>query len=87
MTKGKYCTFHNAQNKQAYFQELLMITLENSVLLKIDNDILCAIESFNHAIQQAVWNATPMCGNLDIDIEYSSAIKDKVTEKKQVVAN
>jgi len=34
-----------------YFQELLRITLDNYIPLKTDDDIICAIEDFNYAIQ------------------------------------
>jgi len=30
-----------------------MTTLGNSIPLKTDDDIICAVESFNHAVQQA----------------------------------
>jgi len=33
------------------------------------------------AIQQAAWNVTPSSSNPDINIEYSSAIKEKLSKK------
>jgi len=43
-----------------------MTTIDNSIPLKTAN-IVCIVENFDHAIQQASWNAT--CSNLDINIE------------------
>jgi uncharacterized protein YfaA (DUF2138 family) len=33
---------------------------------------------------QAVWNAMPMDSNLDINIEYSATIKNKLAEKRKL---
>jgi len=56
MTKSKSCTLLNLCNtriKWPYFQEILKTTLDNSMLLKTDDDdIICAVESFNCAVQQ-----------------------------------
>jgi len=62
MIKGKSCTLSNAKIKWPYFQELLKTTLDNSILLKTDN-IIRAVESFNYAVQQAAWSATPTSSN------------------------
>jgi len=51
--------------------------------LKTDDDITCAVERFNHAVQQAAWSATPT-SNSEIHIEYSSAIKEKIVEKREL---
>jgi len=49
MTKSKPCTLQNAKtNWLSYFQKLLIITLDNSILLK--NDIVSAIESFEESV-------------------------------------
>jgi len=58
MTKNKPCTLWNAKTEWPYFQELLKTTLDNSIPLKTDDDITCAVER-NHAVQQAAWRATP----------------------------
>jgi hypothetical protein len=57
MIKGKLCTLCNAETKWPYFQKLLKTTFGNFILLKTDDDITRAIESFNYAVQQTVWNA------------------------------
>jgi len=63
-----------------------MTTLDdNSISLKTENNNICAVESFDHAAQQAAW-MTPMGSKLNIHIEYSSAIKDKLIEKKSFVS-
>jgi hypothetical protein len=50
--------------------------------------IIYAGESFNYAIEQAVWNATPTNSDLDINIEYVFirifAVKDRVAEKRKL---
>jgi len=51
--------------------------------LKIDDDITHAVKSFNYAIYQAAWTAMPTNSNPDIDIKYSSGIKEKLTEKRK----
>jgi len=51
MIKDKLCTLCNAKTKWPYFQKILKITLHNSIPLKTDDDITCAVESFNYAIQ------------------------------------
>jgi len=90
MTKGKPCTLCNIKTEWPYFQELLEIvqesrrtTLDNSIPLKIDDDITCAAERFNHVVQQAAWSTTSTSSNSEINIEYSPAIKEKLAEKKK----
>jgi hypothetical protein len=68
MTKDKLCTLCN--NKTKWLPKLLAIIFDNTIYLKTDDSIFCAVENFNHAVQQAVWNATPTGSNLDINIEY-----------------
>jgi hypothetical protein len=81
MTKGKPCTFHNAKTNWSYFHKLLITPFDNSILLKTDGDIICAIESFDHVTQQATSvYVTRTYTNLNINIEYSSAIKNRLTE-------
>ncbi|KAH0945851.1 hypothetical protein HN011_003952 [Eciton burchellii] len=82
MTKSKLCILHNVKTNWSNFQELLTTTLDNSILLKIDNNIVCTIDSFNHAVQQDVSNATG--SSLDINTEYSSAIEDKLAENRKL---
>jgi hypothetical protein len=57
MTKSKLCTlcktkWPNAKTKWPYFQDFL----NNFILLKTDDDIVRAIESFNNAVQQTAWS-------------------------------
>jgi len=59
-----------------YFQELLRTILNNSIPLRTDDDITCAIESFNN------WSTTLISSNSKINIEYSLAIKEKGSRKK-----
>jgi len=57
-----------------------------TILFQADNDIICALESFNYTIAifaTAVF-ATPSSSNLDINIEYLSTIKEKLTVKKKL---
>ncbi|KAH0945858.1 hypothetical protein HN011_009933 [Eciton burchellii] len=75
MSKGKSCTLWNAKTKWPYFQELLKTILNNSIPLKTDDDITRTVKSFNYAVQQTTWSATPIRKNPDINMEYSSAIK------------
>jgi len=82
MTKSKLCILHNVKTNWSNFQELLTTTLDNSILLKIDNNIVCTIDSFNHAVQQDVSNVTG--SSLDINTEYSSAIEDKLAENRKL---
>jgi len=51
--------------------------------LKTVNDIICAVENFNHEVQQAAWNATPVRKSTNNNFEYLSAIKDKLAEKRK----
>jgi hypothetical protein len=85
INKDKSCTFCNTKTKWPYFQELLKTTLDNSILLKTDDDVTRTVESFNNAVQQAAWNtATPISSNPDIHIEYSSAIEEKQAEERKL---
>jgi len=84
ITKGRLCTLHNAKTDWSYFQELLTTFLNYSIPLKTENDIICAVESFNHEVQQAAWNATPVCKNTNTSFEYSFAIN---SQKKESSAN
>jgi len=88
ITKGRPCTLHNAKTDWSYFQELLTTSLSNAIPLKTENDIIYAVESFNHEVQ-AAWNTTPVCKSTNTSFEHSSATKDKFAEKKapQLVAN
>jgi hypothetical protein len=74
------------QNKIALFPEATENYTRQLYLTKTDDDITCAIESF--AVQQAAWSAMPTSNNPDINIEYSCAIQEKLTEKRrQAMAN
>jgi len=46
---GRPFTFHNAKTDWSYFKVLLTTFLTNSISLKTDNDVTCAVESFNGA--------------------------------------
>jgi len=70
-----------AKTKWLYSQKLLKTVLDNSIPLKTDDDITGAIESFNYAIQQIAWSATPTSSNPDI--EYSPVTKEKLAEKRK----
>jgi len=59
-------------------------TLDNSIPLKTEDDIINAVERFNQTEQQAAWSATPTSSNFEIHIEYSSAIKEKIAEKRKL---
>ncbi|KAH0944795.1 hypothetical protein HN011_000907, partial [Eciton burchellii] len=59
-------------------------TTFDSILLKTDDDITRAVESFNNAVQQAVWNATPTSSNPDINIECSIRNKSRTITAKNV---
>jgi len=83
MIRGKP-TLCNAKTKWPYFQEQLKTTLDNSISLIIDNDIIGAVESFNYAVQEATWNTRSISSNPDMNIEYSSAIKEKLAEKRKL---
>jgi len=74
----------NAKTDWSYYQELLTTSLNNSIPLKTENDIICAVENFEHEVQQTAWNATPVCKSTNISFEYSSAIKDKLAEKRKL---
>jgi hypothetical protein len=69
------------QSKIPYF--LLKNTFDNFIPLKTDDEITRAVESFNNAVQQVAWSATPINSNLDINIEYS-VIKEKLAEKRKL---
>jgi len=83
ITKGR-CTLHNVKTDWYYFQELLTISLNNSIPLKAENNILHAVESFNHEIQQAAWNAILVYKNPNMNFEGLSTIKDKLAEKRKL---
>jgi len=51
MIKSKFCIFCNAKTKWPYFQELLKNRLYNSIPLKINDDIIYAVENFDYAVQ------------------------------------
>jgi len=74
------------QNRTALFPELLRTTLDYSILLKTDNDITYTVEGFNHAAQQATWSAMPISNNLEINIEYSMVIKEKLVEESKLAS-
>jgi len=61
-----------------------MTTVQNSVFLKTNDDIISAIENFNHAEKQAAWSAISTDSNLHINIEYSSVIKNKPIKRNFV---
>jgi len=84
ITKGRLCTLHDAKTDCSYFQELLTIFLNNSIPRKLENDIICAVENFNHLVQQIAWHAKPVCKSTDTSFEYSSAIKDKLGKKRKL---
>ncbi|KAH0944800.1 hypothetical protein HN011_000913, partial [Eciton burchellii] len=67
----KFCT---AKTKWFYFQELLKTIIDNFILLKTVDDITRAVKSFNYAV---AWSAMPTSSKLDINIECSSAMKEK----------
>jgi len=51
----------------------------------MDDDIICAIENFNHIISYApIWSTTPICSSPNISIEYLPAIKHKLAEKRKL---
>jgi len=86
ISKDKPCTLYNTKTKWPYFQELLKTTLDNSILLRTNNDITRAVESSKlNAVQQAFWSAmlTSIC-NPDINIVYSPAIKRNLAEKRKL---
>jgi len=59
ITRNKPYTLHNAKT-DFYFQELLTISLNNSISLKTDDDIIYAMKSLNHAIQRHLERNTDM---------------------------
>jgi len=83
-TKSRPCTLHNAKTDWSYFEELLTTSLNKFIPLKTENDIICAVENFNHEVQQAAWNATPICKSSNTNFEYFSAIKDKLAERTKL---
>jgi len=83
ITKGRPRTLHNAKTDWSYFQELLTTSLNNSIPIKTENDIISAVESFNHEVQAAL-DTTPVCKSSNTSFEYSSAIKDKLAEKRKL---
>jgi len=87
MTKNKPCTICNAKIEWLCFQELLKTTLDNSIPLKIDEDmhvhITCAVERFNHGIHQVIWSATSS-SNSKIHIEYLLVIKEKIAKESKL---
>jgi len=56
------------------------------LLLKTDYDIICAVESFNYAVQQAIWKAMLTSSNPDSNIEYSCST-NKISRKKEASQN
>lgn len=84
MIKEMPCILYHAQTNWTYFQELITSTLDTSISLKSDNDIVHAVESFNHRVQQAACIATQMCCNLETSFEYSSLTKDQLAEKRKL---
>jgi len=79
MTKNKSC---NDKTEWLYFQELLKTTLDS--LFHWKPTITCAVECFNHAVQQVVWSATPTSSNSKIRIQYSLVIKEKIAKKRKL---
>jgi len=68
MTRGKVCTIYNAKINWSYFQKLLTSNLDNIIPLKANDDIICAVESFNHAAQ---WRpGIPTYSDLNINMKY-----------------
>jgi hypothetical protein len=68
----------------------LKTTLDNFILSKTDDDIKYrAVKSFNCGVQQTIWSAMPISSSPDINVEYTSAIKEKLTKKEvmQAIAN
>jgi len=67
MTKNKPCTLYNVQTDWSYFQELLKTTtLDNSILLKTEDNTTNAVERFNQTVQQVAWSAMPTSSNSEI---------------------
>jgi hypothetical protein len=69
------------QNKLALFPG---VTEDCIRQLYTDNDISRAVESFKNAVQQASWSVMLISSNPHINNEYSSAIKEKLAEKKKL---
>jgi hypothetical protein len=66
MIKSKSCILCNTKTKWPYFEELVTTTFDNSISLKTEGNIICAIESFNYIAGHLKCNADS--GNLDISI-------------------
>jgi len=62
------------------FQEL-RATFDNSMLLKIDDDITVRLKSLT-MLYNRMWSA--ISNTPDINIEYSSATKEKLTEERKL---
>jgi len=52
--------------------------------LKIEDNIINTVQFFNETVQQAAWNATPMCSNTEIHMEYSPTIQEEIAEKRKL---
>jgi len=83
ITRSRPCTLHKSKTDWSYFQELLFIFLNNSISLKTDDDVICAIESFN-SIRSRLEHNTDMqksVAHAKTSFVYSSAIKDSQKKK------
>lgn len=84
-TTAQPCVLHNKQTNWSYFRNQITDMLDPSISLKTHGDIIQAVELFNHCVQQAAWNATPISSHKGRNISMcSTAIKEKITLKRQL---
>ena len=54
------CHLHNSKTDWNLFKTLVSESLNSHISLKSDEDIVEAVEHFNHCIQNAAWESTPL---------------------------
>jgi len=77
------CALCNDKTKWL-FARAIATTHHNSISLKTDDDITCTLKALT-MLYNLIWNATPTSRNPDINIKYSSAIKEKLAKKNSQV--
>lgn len=76
-------TLSNKKTDWECFRAILEESINTKIPLKIETDVEAAVEHFNHCIQQAAWNSTPM-NPKNGKISCSIAVRDKIADKRKL---
>lgn len=84
LNKEKSCILFNKKTNWIEFRKIVVASLNNSLFLKTNEDIITAIEHFNNCIQQAAWQATPAPSSSETTITCSKNVLDMLAKKRSL---